>query len=341
MTDIKVSIADIPLSIKGAEFYRSLNPIEKKLLSPFVINKTQKKDESGCLNVRLRTIPPSNGFKRKTHNAELDTLIRQHFGHRADEKFEEYFPYFLKDTLMPYLKAHPAYGKMLLKTLRGEDNENRILIQKRAFVVCHSHGQSYEVVHHLRDHSTQQLCTYHLAPVRLLFRMLMNSEKASVMLHASSMEHDGWGYVFLGQSNTGKSTVVKLLEPERILSDDTTIIRKIGKKYRVYPNPWWNGHANLRIPAEVSSVPLKAIFFINKAKKTEIKRLNYREALCGLIYGDRIFQQAGFFDNRYGIRAYYLAAQELIASIPAFRLNIAKGPEFKQTFYRYLDTHLE
>ena len=338
---IDVNIADIVVSIKGRDFSNALNPVEKKLLSSFIIKRPANRGNYVTVNARY-----VDGFDAaRKHNAglELIKLIEGQLFYKDDERFEVFFKNFFNESLMPYLLKNASNQKRLETLLKNDGcAKNKIIMQKNAFVIYNEPGRYYELIYRKTNHLSKEHFSwpYRLAALRLLFRMILNSKKDGIILHASSIEQDGNGYIFVGPSNSGKSTVARMLEPDRILSDDMTVIRRPEKIYKIYPNPWWNGRGEFSIKNPESSAKLKAIFFIEKSKKTSMKKLSYKEALSTLIYGDRSFQQAGFFDNKEGIKAFYLFAKELISNMPSFSLSIKKGLEFKEEFHRLIDSCL-
>ena len=134
-----------------------------------------------------------------------------------------------------------------------------------------------------------------------------------------------------------------MLKPDRVLSDEATVIRKLNNVYKIFSNPWWNGDnvMNIKINNPHKPAQLKAIFFITKSKKTNLRSLKFKEALAMLIYRDRSFQQAGFCDNKIGIKEFYIFSQDLLRTIPAFELNIKRGARFKKDFAVLLNQHFE
>lgn len=91
-----------------------------------------------------------------------------------------------------------------------------------------------------------------------------------VLFHACCVEDDGRGYLFLGQSGSGKSTMANLWNTEtgvRILSDDRVIVN--GLRVTAYGTPW-HGTANY---AMNRSVPVKKIFFISHAQKNNAAKI--------------------------------------------------------------------
>lgn len=65
------------------------------------------------------------------------------------------------------------------------------------------------------------------------------------ILHGSASNIDGNAYVFTGNNGAGKSTTMKMLNPQYpALSDDTVIIKKEKNQYYLYQTPfiekeWW------------------------------------------------------------------------------------------------------
>ncbi len=64
----------------------------------------------------------------------------------------------------------------------------------------------------------------------------------TLMMHSSVVAKDGWGYMFLGKSGTGKSTHsslwLKHLEGYHLLNDDNPVLRVRGREVTVYGSPW-------------------------------------------------------------------------------------------------------
>lgn len=64
----------------------------------------------------------------------------------------------------------------------------------------------------------------------------------TLMMHSSVVAKDGWGYMFLGKSGTGKSTHsslwLKHLEGYHLLNDDNPVLRVKDGRVIVYGSPW-------------------------------------------------------------------------------------------------------
>lgn len=77
----------------------------------------------------------------------------------------------------------------------------------------------------------------------------------TLMIHASVIRNDGYGYLFLGKSGTGKSTHsslwLKYIGGSDLLNDDNPIVRVVNGTPFVYGSPWSGKtpcYRNLNVP---------------------------------------------------------------------------------------------
>lgn len=108
----------------------------------------------------------------------------------------------------------------------------------------------------------------------LLARAL--ADKDAAYIHASGVILDGKGLAFVGHSEAGKSTMVKMLKDKaNILCDDRIIIRKKSDGFRIYGT--WS-HGEVRDVSNNSS-PLKAILFLNKSNENRMELIKDPRAI--------------------------------------------------------------
>ena len=83
---------------------------------------------------------------------------------------------------------------------------------------------------------------YALDTTLMLLYSFASSKLDTLLVHASTVEYDGKGYLFLGKSGTGKSTHSRLwldhIKGSELLNDDNPIVRIIDGKVYVYGSPW-------------------------------------------------------------------------------------------------------
>ena len=107
----------------------------------------------------------------------------------------------------------------------------------------------------------------------LLARLL--AARRGLMLHASGVILDGRGFLFVGHSTAGKSTMVKMLQDHaEILCDDRIIVRQHEEGFRIY-GTWSHGEVDLVSP---SDAPLAALFVLEKGKQVSATPMREAEA---------------------------------------------------------------
>lgn len=85
------------------------------------------------------------------------------------------------------------------------------------------------------------------------------------ILHGSASNINGKAYLFTGNNGAGKSTTMKLIDPEYpALADDTVIIKKEKNQYYLYQTPfiekeWW-------VKKNSQGLTLEKVYFIKKEK---------------------------------------------------------------------------
>lgn len=71
-----------------------------------------------------------------------------------------------------------------------------------------------------------------------LFFALTLSEKRGCFIHAAGVEKDGKGYLFLGSSGAGKTTIANLIKGRKLLSDDSPILMQEDGHFSIYTSPY-------------------------------------------------------------------------------------------------------
>lgn len=105
----------------------------------------------------------------------------------------------------------------------------------------------------------------------------------TLMLHASLVRQNGYGYAFIAKSGTGKSTHVSLwlrhLKGCDLMNDDNPILRIIGGKVYIFGSPWSGKtpcYRNVK-------APLGAITRIDRAEENSVDKLSPVAAFASLL----------------------------------------------------------
>jgi MoaA/NifB/PqqE/SkfB family radical SAM enzyme len=112
----------------------------------------------------------------------------------------------------------------------------------------------------------------------LLARII--ADRQGCLLHSSGVIMAGQGLLFVGHSEAGKSTMVKMLDGKgEILCDDRNIVRRGPEGFMVY-GTWSHGEVPL---VSAASAPLGAILFLRKSHRNRLQLLENRKEIVGQL----------------------------------------------------------
>lgn len=140
----------------------------------------------------------------------------------------------------------------------------------------------------------------------------------SVMIHASAVEYKGKALVFLGPSETGKSTISQLLagtlDDARVLADDIAYLAWQDEGWQVAgdTNPNFLQEALAALPAPISqSMPLGGVFRLYQAPLSRLEPLRSLET--GLYLMNAFFEVSLHLRTGVEERKSYFASLSAIA----------------------------
>ena len=117
----------------------------------------------------------------------------------------------------------------------------------------------------------------------MLIFAFAGSTRQTLLIHASLVRQNGYGYAFIAKSGTGKSTQVsnwlRYLPGCDLMNDDNPIIRMIDGKPFIFGGPWSGKTPCYR---DVKA-PLGAITRIDRAQANSIDKLRVVEAFASLL----------------------------------------------------------
>ena len=117
----------------------------------------------------------------------------------------------------------------------------------------------------------------------MLIFAFAGSKIGTLLIHASLVRQNGYGYAFIAKSGTGKSTQVSMwlryLKGCDLMNDDNPIVRIIDEKAYIYGSPWSGKTPCYRnVKAK-----LGAITRIDRDNKNWVERLPPIEAFASLL----------------------------------------------------------
>jgi hypothetical protein len=168
-----------------------------------------------------------------------------------------------------------SQGKYVLQdsTFESDSPPSQLVILESDF----KSGDIYNI-----DESNQNFLPDPLGyPLNQVLMMLLLSRCKGIMLHACAIDDRGDGYLFLGNSGHGKSTIARLWSENKatVLNDDRIIVREINGELLMYGTPWPGDFK------EVSSkgLPIRKLFFLRHGEKNSAVPRNSAEAVLMLL----------------------------------------------------------
>jgi hypothetical protein len=148
------------------------------------------------------------------------------------------------------------------------------------FVILESDFKSGDI--YINDEIIKNLSLDPLgSPLNQVLMILLLSRGKGVMLHACGIDDRGYGYLFLGNSGHGKSTIARLWSENQatVLNDDRIIIREKNGELLMYGTPWPGDFK------EVSSkgLPIRKLFFLRHGEKNSAVPKKGAEAVLMLL----------------------------------------------------------
>jgi hypothetical protein len=155
----------------------------------------------------------------------------------------------------------------------------------------------------------------------LLFQHRLARE-GGLEVHACGLVLEGKAVLFCGRSGAGKSTTARLWRRHRrgtlILSDDRIALRPRGTDFVAHGTPW-HGEGRFASP---EGRPLRAVFFLRHARRTQAKPLAPAEAAARLF--SRAFPPPWDPD---AIGRMLEGCGRIAATLPCYELGFVPGAE--------------
>lgn len=149
-------------------------------------------------------------------------------------------------------------------------------------------------------------------------------EYNSTLIHSSGVIKDGFGYLFVGPSEAGKSTVAKLSQKYHVINDEVNIVNLMADVPTLESTPF-NG---LYREKEKGKAPLKGIFILNQAPKHSVEKISGGKAIKPLA--NEIIPPIGLDENLNPDTYIKMMdrAKDIFTQVPIYRLDFLPDPGF-------------
>ncbi len=117
---------------------------------------------------------------------------------------------------------------------------------------------------------------------RLLTMYRLAAGGSGMLVHGAAADFDGQGWLFMGRSDRGKSTLSNLLNQTRaalVLSDEKAIVRKLRKDFWLCGTPWPSSAGF----ATAAVCPLRGLVFLEHGIQNELIPLDAPETMRRLL----------------------------------------------------------
>ena len=233
------------------------------------------------LTIKLESDVPLNGttFHPKFEPFEMSEpgddviTIRHHFE----------IPPFEKNRLgrLVYRKAPWAiYENDSHYTYLGisPDDSDTSLHKVIVFSKDYSYGRFYNRDSNIFEQGGRQSLTMTASDQLMLAPAL--AARGGCYFHASGIIYKGKGFIFIGHSEAGKSTMVKLMrEHAEVLNDERIVVRRWPEGFRIH-GTWSHGE----LPeVSANSAPLAAVFLLKQAPENLAEPIGKRDAIKKMI----------------------------------------------------------
>lgn len=144
------------------------------------------------------------------------------------------------------------------------------------------------------------------------------SYRQGCLLHSSGIIINGQGFLFVGHSEAGKSTMLKMLRGHgEILCDDRNIVRRWPEGFLVH-GTWSHGELPDVSPA---NAPLRAIFYLEQAAGNELIPITDKQDRIGRLLSHVVkpFLTVDWWEKTLEL------AGKISIEVPAYRLRFDKS----------------
>lgn len=156
-----------------------------------------------------------------------------------------------------------------------------------------------------------------------LLRVLLSQkllDASGFLLHACTVVRDGRAYVFTGRSGAGKSTIARHAPQGAALTDEISLIRRLGSVWHAFGTPFWG---EFQAGSVNEHYPLAGIYALVQARENRLEALAPKDAVRALL------PNVLFFSRQPAERAALLqVVADLASSLPVATLRFTREITF-------------
>ena len=142
----------------------------------------------------------------------------------------------------------------------------------------------------------------------------------SLLIHGAGIIHNNAGYLFIGASGSGKTTIASYSKNSTILNDDLILLTWDDSKWVIFSTPFWNP---TQVKPQPGNAELKRIFRIIQSKTNSIAKNNHPTSLALLLSSIPIIN-----NNSSTLPQLFSNVEKIIKEIPLYDLRFTEDISF-------------
>jgi MoaA/NifB/PqqE/SkfB family radical SAM enzyme len=268
-------------------------------------------DVEADLPIADATFEPKFGLFRTDVQGPADIVLRHHFS-LPDLAGEDLGREVFRQPPWAIYRKGASWIYLMISPDPADTAIHRVMV----FNDGHTRGRIYSPTDELfRRGGLDSLA---LLPSDQLILARLLPAFGGAFVHAAAVRLKGQGLLFAGPSESGKSTIVKLIgERGEVLCDDRVIVRKDPGGFRVHGT--WNHGEVRRVSA--GSAPLRAVLFLRQARVNRLERVDdpkaiLRDFLPRLV---RPLVSADWWERALAL------AEDVVREVPFYNLSFDKS----------------
>lgn len=275
----------------------------------------------------LKSVAFSNGVKLK-----IGGLVSSLQGAQEEEKEfmkrikKDYQPFLVppetKEKISLILKLKPSFRKERIPQILFESRRNLLKMSTDRFKFQYDFGLK-----------KGEASISDIAPLLSLGTILRNIytwnflNEGGLVFHACGLVKDGSAFVFVGPSESGKSTVAKV-SGLAVLNEDIIFLKEKKKGFFSFTTPPWS--SQIKTLNINTFFLLKALFILKKDKSNFLKKMTGKEAFSQIIAWPNLPEELIPWEKIFS------RLQRLLEKVPVYELHFLP----RASFWRCIENEL-
>ncbi len=213
-------------------------------------------------------------------------------------------------------KNGTSWVYMGISPIESDDSIHRLVV----FSDNHNKGRFYNRNSEIFERGNLHSLTLTASDQLMLAPVL--ADRQACYFHSSGIKYKNAGLVFLGHSDAGKSTMIKLMnEHATVLCDERIIVRKWPDGFQIHGN-WSHGEIPIVSP---ESAPLSALLFLQQSPENRLEEISKAEAIRRMIACMiKPFETKEWWEKELSL------LQDIADTVPMYILHFDKSGRVRQ-----------